>query len=381
MRYPGESTHGIFLLLQVERTFAFLLVVEKRVRLISCPRQRSFQAVGYLPFTGCRDGMVQVHISPLCLLTAFVAPVLLIGIFKIVDQLLQGFILVERIVDTRIEILMAVIVGTCTVQGRRAGSPAGRVHCFDVREIRPSAPVGRGGVLCVPSGVGEGQLIFVVEIILEGSPQVVGYTFVFRPVLLQDIVLLTVHGRFGMHIFRRTPVTVTGRVGEVGRIFLSGVRQVHQPRRREIISLLSGQRHFPFQLLFQAPVVFDDHVDRRTSYAVLGRGTVHHFHLLHLARRGGLQHIGQLFRRHGAFAAVDNDGRLRCTQQGDVVAAFASPRQFAQDIERVVYRLALYQVGDVVLQFSGGHLHQRAFGFHEYFRQVQRDTVVHQEGA
>ena len=254
------------------------------------------------------------------LLAAFVAPVLVGVVFKIVDQLLQRFIFVEGIVDTRIQVLMAVVIDTCTVEGGRSGCPVGGVYRFDACELRPSSPVGSGAVLYIPSRVGSREFVLVVEVIFESTPQVVGDAFVLRPVLLQDIVPLSVDGRFRMHIFRRAAVPVARRVGEVRRIFLSRVRQVHPSRRREIISLFSRQRHFPFQDILQTLVVLDNQVDGGTLYTVLRRGTIHHLHLFHLIGRGRLQHVGQLFRCHAAFPAVDDDRRARCAEQRDIVA-------------------------------------------------------------
>ena len=243
---------------QVECPFALFRVVEQCFRLVVRPRQRSLQSVGQFPLARGNDEMVQVDIGPLCLLAAFVAPVLVGVVFKIIDQLLQRFIFVEGIVDTRVQVLMTVVIDPYTVQGSRPGRPAGGVYRFDACELRPSAPVGSGAVLYIPSRVGGREFVLVVEIIFESTPQVVGDTFVFRPVLLQDIVPLSADGRFRMHIFRRAAVSVTRRVGEIRRIFLSRVRQVHPSRRREIIPLFSCQRHFSFQGILQALVVLDD---------------------------------------------------------------------------------------------------------------------------
>ena len=193
---------------------------------------------------------------------------------------------------------MSVVVDPCAMQKRRTCSPAGRINGFDTLEISLSAPQGYWLVLYIFSCIGGRQLVFIAEIIFEGTPQVMGDAFVFRPVLLQNIVFCTVHGRFCMHIFCRTSVTVIGRVGEVGGILLSGIGQIHQCCRRKIPSLFSCQRYFSFQDIRQAPVVLNNHIDRCAPYAVLRWSAVHHFYLFYLGRRSCFQHVGQLFRCH-----------------------------------------------------------------------------------
>ena len=139
------------------------------------------------------------------------------------------------------------------------------------------------------AGIGKWQAVFTFQIEIESSPYIVRKAYIIIPVILPNIVRAIVYSRSGNHFLFLASMIISGRIRDISRVILPDIRKVRLTGWRKEITLLTRQRDFPLQHVFQRFVIFYYDIDGCTFHAKPGRRAIHHIYLFYFGWRCGFQ--------------------------------------------------------------------------------------------